>query len=85
MGGKGEKNMHFGIEMKKGYNKNHLIAIPLVLVSFGIITTFVNSQMIFLLRNKIYFEVPQNQIGTAINDILFYSIMANMFATLFVG
>ena len=51
-------NTYFNIELKGSYTLKHLLSIPLVMVSFNIISTYTNTQMVFLLRNKDYFNVP---------------------------
>jgi MFS family permease len=63
----------------------NLIAIPIVLTAFTVISTFTNTEMIFLLRNPEYYNIPQAEMGTITNTILFYCVLANMITTLFVG
>ncbi len=53
-------NMHFGIELKTNYTVANLLSIPLVMCAFTIISTFVNTKIIFLFRDPAYFNVPVN-------------------------
>mmetsp|Transcript_31542 Transcript_31542/g.30862 ORF Transcript_31542/g.30862 Transcript_31542/m.30862 type:complete len:161 (+) Transcript_31542:38-520(+) len=75
----------FGIKLKSGYTLMHLLAIPTVLISYNIIGTYVNTMLIFLLRNPAYFDIPPENLGLVTNSILFFAIIANMIATLFMG
>lgn len=71
--------------MKPGYTLTNLLAIPMCLVAATICGTYTNVQMIFLLRNPEYFNVPQDQLGQISNNIIFYAVIASVISVLFIG
>ena len=81
---KNEKSF-FGIYLKPQFNNANLFAIPLVLTSFTIISTFTNTEIIFMLRDPNYFNIPASDLGTVTNSILFFTVLANTLSTPIVG
>ena len=61
-----------GIKLKSRYTLLNLLAIPYLFFTIAIVSSFINTQMIFILRDEDYFNVPRNQIGTVSSDIMFY-------------
>ena len=50
-----------------------------------IISTYLNAQVIFLLRNPKFFDIPNNKIGLVSSSLIFYSLPGALLATFFAG
>eukprot|EP00347_Sterkiella_histriomuscorum_P014482 403360706 len=74
-----------GIQLKRRYTLVNLLAIPYLFFTIAIVSSFINTQMIFILRDENYFAVPQNQIGTVSSDIMFYMQLTSISLSLFIG
>ena len=74
-----------GIELKPGYDLKNLWAMPLCLVAATIAGTYTNTEIIFLLQHKDYFNTPKEDIGKRSNALIFYSIPIAMISTFIVG
>ena len=53
--------------------------------AIAVVSNFVNTQMVFLLRDKDYFNVQNKIIGTVSSDIMFYLHLTTISFSLFVG
>ena len=71
------------IPVKKGVTIWNIMAIPLVPILVMVIGTFLNAQIIFLLRNPNYFQVEK--IGLVSSSLIFYSMPGALLATLLSG
>ena len=69
--------MLFGvIEIKEGYSIKNALGSPLIHFMGPIFGYFTLVQLIFILKDPDYYNVPQNEIGTISNDLIFYSMFA---------
>lgn len=73
------------MELKPGYGFKNLWAMPLCLVAATIAGTYTNTEIIFLLQHKDYFNIPKEDIGKKANSLIFYSIPIAMISTFFIG
>jgi MFS family permease len=78
-------NTYFGIKMKPLFERKHLMAIPLITFCGTIVGCFVNTQMVFILRDKEYFDVPVEKLGRTSNDLIFYSVLVPLFLSFIIG
>ena len=61
------------------------MAIPLVPTLVMIISSYLNAQVIFLLRNDDFFNVADDKIGIVSSSLIFYSLPGSVIATFFSG
>lgn len=52
-----ERVEYFGIRMKPHYSKANLLALPCILLVCSLAGNFINTQMVFLLRDPNYYNV----------------------------
>lgn len=78
-------NLMFGIRVQPGISKRNLIAIPYIsaLVTAGVI--FCATRMLFMLRDKQYFAVPNNLIGTINSSLIFNAMIGTIPISLISG
>ncbi|CDW84532.1 mfs transporter [Stylonychia lemnae] len=74
-----------GIRLKRRFTKINLLAIPYLFFTIAIVASFINTQMIFILRHEDYFNVPINQLGTVTSDMMFYMQLSSIILSLFIG
>eukprot|EP00347_Sterkiella_histriomuscorum_P015799 403355638 len=79
------QNVYVGIIMKDGYNLANLISIPLISASLTIASFYLAIQIVFILRDPEYFNVPKNEIGKVTNDLTFYSTFFQIFLVIVIG
>ena len=54
---KSQTKTYYGIELKPGYSIVNLWAMPLCLVAATVAGTFINTEIIFLLKSPDYFGI----------------------------
>ncbi|CDW71223.1 major facilitator superfamily mfs_1 [Stylonychia lemnae] len=74
-----------GMSIKKRYSIANVLAIPLIQVSLTISVFFFTIQVIFLLRDPLYYNIPQENIGIVSSDIIFYSMFTQLIAVITFG
>lgn len=62
-----------------------MIAIPLISSSLTIASFYLAVQIVFILRDPEYFNVPKSEIGKVSNDLTFYSTFFQIFLTILIG
>lgn len=80
-----ETKTYFGIELKPGYTLKNLWAMPLCIVAATVAGTYTNTEIIFLLKDKNYFNIPDDEIGIKSSALIFYSIPISMVSTFIIG
>jgi MFS family permease len=80
-----EETKFFDIKMKPSFSRANLLALPCILFISSLAGNFINSQMIFLLRDPNYYDVNSENIGKVSNDLIFYSILSGQVCTLVLG
>ena len=55
--------VYLGIQMKPGYSLKNLLAIPLSVVIASIASAYINLEVVFLLQDEAYFNIPHNKVG----------------------
>ena len=73
------------IPVKQGVRWWNFMAIPLVPCTVMLLTTYVNAQTIFLLRNDEYFGVEEDKLGTISSTLVLVSYPGAIFGTLSAG
>ena len=71
--------------MKRRFSLINLLAIPYLFFTIAIVSSFINTQMIFILRHEDYFNIPKNELGTVSSDIMFYMQISSIILSLFIG
>ena len=80
-----QKQQFLGIVIKSRYSLRHLLSIPFMYIIIPIIVYMIQIQIIFLLRDPDYFNVSSLDIGFVSNDIIFWSMIFQIVASLTVG
>ena len=73
------------IPVKEGVRCWNVLAIPLVPCTIMLLSTYVNAQTIFLLRDPEFFDVPENRLGRISSQIVLAGFPVAMFGTFFAG
>ncbi|CDW86717.1 major facilitator superfamily mfs_1 [Stylonychia lemnae] len=74
-----------GIRIKNKYSIVNVLAIPLIQGHLTIVVFFFTVQIIFLLRDPLYYNISQEDIGTISSDLIFYSMFPQMVAVIAYG
>ena len=80
-----EDGLFFGIRVKPGISTWNLIAIPyiLALLTSGVI--FCSTRILFMLRDKDYFNIEYTKIGTVNSDLIFNAMLGSIPISLAAG
>lgn len=71
--------------MKKATTFGNVIAIPSIFIVSTAAGVYYNSQVVSLLRDPHYFDVPHDHIGRVQSSILFYSVLFSVILSIGVG
>lgn len=71
--------------VKEGVQLKNILAICLINLTGVMLGTFLNAQLVFLLSNPDYFNVPQSQIGYTTGLLSFVSYPGAIIGSIFVG
>jgi hypothetical protein len=63
-----------GVCLKEGFSKANFIAIPLCTVISAYMGTFINTAVIFLLKNPDFYNIAPTEIGRVSNNIIFIGL-----------
>ena len=75
----------FKIPVKDGVTVFNILAIPLVPLTVMLLSTYLNAQVIFLLSDPAFFDVPDDKIGYVSGILIFVSLPGAIVGTFFVG
>ena len=75
----------FGIPVKDGVTHFNLIAIPMASFASIMLFSYLSAQVIFLLDDPSYFNVPESKIGYISGLLIFVSLPFAIIGTAFVG
>ncbi|CDW85142.1 major facilitator superfamily mfs_1 [Stylonychia lemnae] len=74
-----------GIKLKEGYTVANLISIPLITASLTVSSFYLGIQIVFILRDPEYFNVPKENIGTVTNSLTFYATFFQIALVIIIG
>ena len=75
----------FKIPVNDGVSRCNLCAIPFVAIVAVTLASYLNTQVIFLLDDPNYFDVPEDRIGEVSGMLIFVSLPFAIIGTFFVG
>ena len=64
-----------GVRLKPGYSKLRFCAIPMSTTIAAFMGTFVNTSVIFLLKDPNFYNISASEIGRVSNNIIFISLI----------
>ena len=86
MSGKAEEaRTIFKIPVKDGVTYCNILAIPLVPLTVMLLSTYLNAQVIFILADPSFFNVPPDKIGYVSGVLIFASLPGAIIGTFFIG
>ena len=74
-----------GVSLKEGFRKANFFAIPLCTVISAYMGTFINTAVIFLLKNPDFYNIPPTEIGRVSNNIIFIGLTFQICLSLVIG
>ena len=75
----------FKIPVKEGVTYCNILAIPLVPLTVMLLGTYLNAQVIFILADPAFFNVPTDKIGYVSGVLIFASLPGAILGTFFIG
>ena len=77
--------MFLGMRIKSGFSAANVLAIPFIVSLPPIGGYYAVISLIFLLQDPAYFNIPNTEVSTVANDLIFWSMIFQIFGNLIIG